>query len=180
PTTFAVIFTTQRMYTMKKICLLFLSFSFYYFGFAQSTYDNRKAFDPYFYPQGGNDFRSASGEPGPHYWQNRADYKLACTLDTGAHSLNGTVEITYTNNSPDNLRFLWLQLDQNIYRPDSRGSATTTQTGGRWANANFTQGDVIRSVTVDADGQKYTPQFNQTDTRMQVWLQQPLKPSGTK
>src|SRR5689334_23923509 len=118
------------MYTMKKICLLFLSFSFCYSGFSQtatgvqSNYDHRKAFDPYFYPQSGNDFRSASGEPGPHYWQNRADYKLACTLDTGAHSISGTVEITYTNNSPDNLRFLWLQLDQNIYRQDSRGSAT--------------------------------------------------------
>ncbi|MFL5742322.1 MAG: M1 family metallopeptidase [Flavisolibacter sp.] len=165
---------------MKKTFLLFFSFSFFYPGFSQSGYDQRKAFDPYFYPQGGNDFRSASGEPGPHYWQNRADYKLACTLDTTSHSINGTVEITYTNNSPDNLRFLWLQLDQNIYRQDSRGSATTTQTGGRWANANFTQGDVIRSVSVDADGQKYTPQFNQTDTRMQVLLQQPMKPSGSK
>ncbi|MFL5809677.1 MAG: M1 family metallopeptidase [Flavisolibacter sp.] len=165
---------------MKKISLLILANFFLAVGFAQSKYDHLKAFDPNFYPQSGNDYRSGSGEPGPKYWQNRADYKLACTLDTGAHSVTGTVEINYTNNSPDNLRFLWLQVDQNIYRKDSRGSATTTQTGGRWANANFTEGDVIKSITVDADGQKYTPQFTTTDTRMQVWLQQPLKSSGSK
>ncbi|HWJ89748.1 MAG TPA: M1 family metallopeptidase, partial [Flavisolibacter sp.] len=78
------------------------------------------------------------------------------------------------------LRFLWLQLDQNIYKQESRGSATTTQTGGRWANANFTQGDVIKSVSVEADGQKYNPKYNESDTRMQIWLQQPMKPAGSK
>src|SRR5688572_10513239 len=110
-------------------------------GISQSKYDHRKAFDPNFYPQGGNAYRSASGEPGAKYWQNRADYKLACSLDTSKHSVNGTVEISYVNNSPDLLKFLWLQLDQNIYKADSRGSATTTQTGGRWANGTFTQGN---------------------------------------
>src|SRR3982751_157985 len=85
-------------------------------AFSQSKFDQHKAFDPNFYTSGGNDYRSASGEPGPKYWQNRADYKLECTLDTGKHSVSGTVMISYTNNSPDNLKFLWLQLDQNIYR----------------------------------------------------------------
>ena len=163
---------------MKKICLLLLCHGLFSLAFAQSKYDPRKAFDPNFYPQGGNEYRSASGEPGPKYWQNRADYKLACTLDTLDHSVSGMVEISYTNNSPDQLRFLWLQTDQNIYKADSRGSATTTQTGGRWANANFTQGDVIKSISVEADGQKYTPQYKITDTRMQVWLQQPLRSAG--
>src|SRR5215216_3439604 len=121
-------------------------------------YDHRKAFDPNFYPQTGNDYRSASGEPGPKYWQNRADYKINCTLDTGLHKISGEVEINYTNNSPDNLKFLWLQLDQNIYKEESRASATTTQTGGRWANGSFTQGDVIKSVSVDDGAQKYSPQ----------------------
>lgn len=147
---------------------------------AQSKYNQREAFDPQFYPQTGTEFRSASGAPGPKYWQNRADYKLACTLDTAAHKVSGEVEITYTNNSPDNLTFLWLQLDQNIYQAGSRGSATTTQTGGRWANANFTQGDVIKSISVDAGGKKYEPKFNVSDTRMQVWLQDALKAAGEK
>jgi hypothetical protein len=147
---------------------------------AQSGYDQRKAFDPNFYPQSGNDYRSASGEPGPKYWQNKADYKISCSLDTGLHKVSGEVEISYTNNSPDNLKFLWLQLDQNIYKPNSRGSATTTQTGGRWANAKFTEGNIIKSISLDHEGKKSTPQYNINDTRMQVWLPQPLKASGGK
>ncbi len=165
---------------MKKILLIILANSFFIVGFAQNKYDHRKAFDPQFYPQTGNEFRSAGGEPGPKYWQNRADYSINCTLDTIAHSVNGTTEITYTNNSPDNLKFLWLQLDQNIYKEGSRGSATTTQTGGRWANAQYTQGSVIKSITIEHGGQKYQPKYNESDTRLQVWLQQPLQASGNK
>jgi len=145
--------------------------------FAQSNYDAKEAFDPQFYPYPGNDIRSASGEPGPKYWQNRADYKINCTLDTAKHTVTGEVEITYTNNSPDNLKFLWLQLDQNIYRKDSRGSATTTQTGGRWANNEFTEGYEIRSVTIN-DGKPVTAKHTITDTRMQVWLPEALKAGG--
>jgi hypothetical protein len=144
------------------------------------SYDHRKAFDPNFYPQSGNDYRSAGGQPGPKYWQNRADYKINCSLDTGLHKVSGEVEITYTNNSPDNLKFLWLQLDQNIYKQNSRGSATTTQTGGRYANEKFTEGDVIKTISVETDGKKQTPQYIVSDTRMQVWLPQILKASGDK
>jgi len=165
---------------MKKIVLSFLATGLVLTTFSQGKFDQRKAFDPQFYPQSGNDFRSASGEPGPRYWQNRADYKINATLDTAAKTLSATVELSYTNNSPDNLGFLWLQLDQNIYKKESRGSATTTETGGRWANGDFTQGDVIRSITVEDGGTKYTPKVNESDTRLQVWLQQPLKASGNK
>jgi hypothetical protein len=147
----------------------------------ESKFDHKEAFHPQFYPYPGNDYRSASGEPGPRYWQNRADYKINATLDTASHRVSGEVEITYTNQSPDNLKFLWLQLDQNIYRQDSRGSATTTQTGGRWANAKFTDGYVIKSVT-GIDGANKTSQlkYNVTDTRMQIWLNEALKASGNK
>lgn len=165
---------------MRKIYLAVFANCLLLIVSAQSNYDHRKAFDPNFYPQTGNDYRSASGQPGPKYWQNRADYKINCTLDTAAHKVSGEVEISYTNNSPDNLKFLWLQLDQNIYKPGSRGSATTTQTGGRWANAKFTEGDNIKSITADVDGKKFTPQYTVSDTRMQVWLAQPLKASGNK
>ncbi|TAL40771.1 MAG: M1 family peptidase, partial [Chitinophagaceae bacterium] len=166
---------------MKKFVAILISCSFIIFVSAQETkYNQHEAFNPQFYPYPGNDFRSASGEPGPRYWQNRADYKINATLDTLAHKVSGDVEIIYTNNSPDNLKFLWLQVDQNIYRKDSRGSATTTQTGGRWANAKFTEGDVIKSISVDGGGKSYTPKYNITDTRMQVWLQDLLKSSGNK
>ncbi len=167
---------------MKRLVLSLLGFLMAVVAIAQttSTYDPKEAFNPQFYPYPGNDFRSASGKPGPKYWQNRADYKISCTLDTLSHSVNGEVELTYTNNSPDDLKFLWLQLDQNIYKKDSRASATTTEAGGRWANAKFTNGDVIKSVTIDDNGTKYSATYTVSDTRMQVWLQNAVKPSGGK
>ncbi|HZI52921.1 MAG TPA: M1 family peptidase, partial [Chitinophagaceae bacterium] len=165
---------------MKKIVFSIVVHLATIISFAQSNYDAKEAFNPQFYPFPGNDFRSASGEPGPKYWQNRADYKINCTLDTTSHSVAGEVEIVYTNNSPDNLKFLWFQLDQNIYKKDSRGSATTTEAGGRWANNAFTDGYVIKSVAADNNNKAYTPKNTITDTRMQVWLQDPLKAAGGK
>ena len=69
-----------------------------------------------------NSIRTGSGTPGPDYWQQRADYVIRATLDTSARSLRGEERITYTNNSPDTLRYLWLQLDQNVFNSQSRGS----------------------------------------------------------
>src|SRR3954469_11572896 len=97
------------------------------------NYDQHEAFAPMFYPMYGDEVRAADGTPGPKYWQNRADYKIDASLDETQHSIAGSVLITYTNNSPQPLPFLWLQLDQNIYRHDSRGEATTEIGGGRWA-----------------------------------------------
>ncbi|MBL7732605.1 MAG: M1 family metallopeptidase [Chitinophagaceae bacterium] len=165
---------------MKKFLMGIVGLCFSLSLFAQSVYDHKEAFNPQFYPYPGNDYRSASGEPGPKYWQNRADYNITCTLDTGRHSVSGNVEITYTNNSPDNLKFVWLQLDQNIYRKDSRGSSTTTETGGRWANANFTDGYVIKNISAEYNGKSFTPKTITTDTRMQVWLTEALKAAGGK
>lgn len=165
---------------MKKLVLSMLGFILFTGLLAQSTYDHKEAFNPQFYPYPGNAYRSASGEPGPGYWQNRADYKINCTLDTGKHSVSGNVVISYTNNSPDNLKFLWLQLDQNIYKKDSRGSATTTEMGGRWANTNFTEGDIIKSISAEYNGKTFIPKFITSDTRMQVWLQEALKSAGGK
>ncbi|MBS1621195.1 MAG: M1 family peptidase, partial [Bacteroidetes bacterium] len=168
---------------MKKTLLFFFSLCTVFISFSQtrtSNYDNREAFNPQFYPYPGNEFRSANGEPGPRYWQNRADYLINCSLDTGKNAVTADVVINYTNNSPDNLKFLWLQVDQDIYKKDSRASATTTQTGGRWANATFTNGDVIKSITAEYNGKTYTPKYNITDTRMQVWLQDELKSTGGK
>ena len=111
---------------MKRFSILCLLLMQCTLMIAQSKFDNREAFNPQFYPYPGNDYRSASGEPGPKYWQNRADYSINCTLDTAKHSVSAEVVISYTNNSPDNLKFLWMQVDQNIYRQDSRATATTT------------------------------------------------------
>lgn len=69
-----------------------------------------------------NGVRTGSGAPGKDYWQQRADYVIRTTLDTAARTLRGEETITYTNNSPDSLRYVWLQLDQNLFTPASRGA----------------------------------------------------------
>ncbi len=66
-----------------------------------SRYNQHEVFDPLFYKSDGNEYRSASGAPGPKYWQNRADYKINVTLDTAQHTVAGTTIINYKNNSPD-------------------------------------------------------------------------------
>ena len=165
---------------MKKISLIVLSIFISTSIFAQSKYDHREAFHPFFYPYPGNEFRSASGEPGPKYWQNKANYSIQAAINPDDHSIKGTVAISYINNSPDELRFIWLQLDQNIYKADSRASATTTTQGGRWANGQFTDGDVIKAVKLEVDGKMMEPKFTISDTRMQIWLPQPLKSKGAE
>jgi hypothetical protein len=164
---------------MKKIITAIVILFYVTILFAQSKYDHREAFHPFFYPYPGNEVRSASGEPGGKYWQNKADYSINATINPTEHSVTGSVTLTYTNNSPDDLRFIWLQLDQNIYKADSRASATTTTQGGRWANGKFSDGYVIKSVKLDMNGKTIAPKHSVTDTRMQVWLPEVLKRSGS-
>ncbi|MEO6845420.1 MAG: M1 family metallopeptidase [Ginsengibacter sp.] len=141
---------------------------------SESHFDQHIAFAPFFYPSNGNEYRSASGQPGPNYWQNRVDYKIAVSLDTAKKEVKGSVAISYKNNSPDALKFLWLQLDQNIYRKDSRGQSTSPISGGRWSNQEFTQGDELNSVEVVMDGKTTKAKYKVSDTRMQIWLPKPL------
>src|SRR5579862_6913080 len=113
---------------VKKILLSFVSFiSIAHTGFSQSigNYDQHEAFAPIFYPAFGDEVRTAAGTPGPKYWQNEADYNIQVALDDQNHTISGNVQISYKNNSPESLPFLWLQLDQNIYKADSRGELTT-------------------------------------------------------
>ncbi|MGC1516692.1 MAG: M1 family metallopeptidase, partial [Maribacter sp.] len=67
-----------------------------------------------------NGYRSASGAPGPDYYQNQADYVMDIRLDDTNAKIFGEETITYTNNSPDDLEYLWVQLDQNIRAKDSK------------------------------------------------------------
>ena len=80
-----------------------------------------------------NVYRTASGAPGAQYWQQRADYKISVTLDEQARRLSGSETITYTNNSPEPLRYIWLQLDQNRFAKESleRRSVTAMDAAGR-------------------------------------------------
>ncbi|MEO3407104.1 M1 family metallopeptidase [Mucilaginibacter sp. CAU 1740] len=69
-----------------------------------------------------NEYRTASGAPGPKYWQQKADYDISATLDDNKQRLDGVETITYTNNSPDPLTYLWLQLDENEHKKDAESA----------------------------------------------------------
>ncbi|RZJ49697.1 MAG: M1 family peptidase, partial [Chryseobacterium sp.] len=139
-------------------------------------YDYVEAFKPFFYSQTGTETRSASGQPGHAYWQNSADYNLNVSLNDVKNEITGTAEITYTNNSPDKMSFLWLQLDQNLFEKDSRGNALVPLSGSRNGAKGeaFDGGYKIKSVKYDGKDVKYTI----TDTRMQIDLPQELRAKG--
>ena len=169
---------------MKRLPLLsisILSLSITSLSFAQqkSNYSYTEAFAPLFFNNNGDEFRSASGKPGPAYWQNNADYKITAALDDKKNSIAGDVEINYTNNSPDQLDYIWLQLDQNMFSKEGRGQAISPLTKSRYgdANNNFDGGYTISSVT-DLTGKAI--EYIITDTRMQIRLPQALASKGGK
>ncbi len=84
-----------------------------------------------------NTYRTASGAPGPEYWQQRADYKMDVVLDEKNRRIEASEEITYYNNSPDTLNYLWVQLDQNRFADTSlaRRSETAATSGTRRTSA---------------------------------------------
>jgi hypothetical protein len=90
----------------------------------------------------GNIYRSGDGSPGPKYWQQRADYDLHGTLDTAAKALRGEMTLRYTNNSPDTLRFVWFQVEQNAFQDASLNSYVFPP-DSRFGARNFAGGDVI-------------------------------------
>ena len=93
----------------------------------------------------GNEIRRPNGSPGPKYWQQRVDYQIRATLDTSAKRLIGSEIIQYSNNSPDTLGFLWLQLDQNLFRTGSTGSLLFASES-RFGGAGFSGGFEIDSI----------------------------------
>ena len=121
--------------TKLSCSLLCFAISIHFFLTAQSSpesiYDYNAAFGHGFYNSNGTDTRSASGKPGHAYWQNSADYFIKVNLDPQEKKIAATQSITYTNNSPDELDFLWLQLDQNLFKNDSRGNAIIPLAGSR-------------------------------------------------
>ncbi len=144
-----------------------------------SKYDHRDLFYPLFNYQPANETRTGSGAPGPRYWQNRADYQITVALNETANTLSGEAEINYTNNSPEPLPFVWLQLDQNAFTTTSRSARTTPISGGRYGNITFEGGYTITSVTVQQGKNKATEaDFVITDSRLQIRLTDPVKPNG--
>jgi hypothetical protein len=124
---------------------------------------------------GPNRYRSPNGGPGPAYWQQRADYTINATLDTSTTEIAGSVQIRYTNNSPDTLRYVWVQVDQNLYRTGSKGSALFPA-DSRWGVRGFQGGYNFSDVRVN--GTFVRSRIN--DTMMRLDLPAPLLPRGGK
>ncbi|MFH5832580.1 M1 family metallopeptidase [Halalkalibaculum sp. DA3122] len=123
-------------------------------------------------------YRSASGAPGEAYWQNSADYNLDVILHPEDHRVESTVEIQYTNNSPDALESLWIQLDQNLFAKDSWGTRLTPHTGSRFGNRGFDGGVQIKNIRVTHNGEIYEPKRHLVDTNMKLHLREALAAEG--
>ncbi len=132
-----------------------------------------------------NEYRTASGAPGTKYWQQRADYDIKCTLDEKNLQLNGAETITYFNNSPDVLTYLWLQLDENEHSTinnagyqnssslSSQGVSTATLDAMAEAKKDNGYGHIISKLT-DASGNNLKYTINKT--MMRIDLPVALKP----
>lgn len=129
-----------------------------------------------------NMFRTASGAPGPAYYQQRADYKINLELDDKASKMYGSETVTYYNNAPESLDYLWVQLDQNIARRDSQTPLIDSQTMPQATSAeNFTKtymgkgfdGGFNLEYVKDEKGNAMKYTIN--NTMMRIDLPKPLK-----
>ena len=149
-----------------------------------SSYDPRITFAPLTLPDPVNAYRSSNGAPGPSYWQNEADYEMHADLDTKAKVLHNDEVITYTNNSPDALPSLWIQMEQNLYRKDARGQIVNGALMRRMMRltaggpAPSTEGFELDAVEIGFGPKAVKADYVIEDTRMQVRLPVPLAPKG--
>ncbi|MDB4926842.1 M1 family metallopeptidase [Mucilaginibacter sp.] len=156
-----------------------------------TNYNYHELWKPFFYTKNSDEVRASDGQPGPKYWQNRADYQLAATLHDETNEIVGSEVLTYTNNSPQKMSFIWMQLDQNLFKLDSRGNkqvplnAAGVQQSRNWGQGQvFDAGYKIKSVKVlsTAKGSKTTTavdaKYLVNDTRMQVFLPAQLAAGG--
>lgn len=143
-----------------------------------------------------NVYRNAAGEPGENYWQQQADYKIKVRLDEEKRRIDASEQITYHNNSPYSLKYIWIQLDQNIFRNDSMAERTATfnskpekNLGGVDKPARITLNELRRqqfmadnelgfSIDKVADGRGNALSFVVVGTNMRIDLPTPLKPNA--
>jgi hypothetical protein len=132
-----------------------------------------------------NRLRTGAGAPGPEYWQQRVDYLIRASLDTAAQTVTGEERITYANRSPDTLRYLWLQLDQNLFNSTSRGSLIFDQNsrfGTAGAKGGFTLTRVQQPAVAKSSARPARPatdlKYVVNGTMLRVDLSRPLPPGG--
>ena len=181
---------TNRLYKVFQVLILMLTFSLWSQNETTKTnekvskYNYHDSFEPFFYTKNGTNTRSASGQPGAEYWQNRADYQLTAKLDEQKNEITGSGVVTYTNNSPDKMNFVWMNLDQNLFQADSRGNAVVPISGSRNGAQGqiFDGGHKIKAVKIVTSSNGKTTEvaakYVISDTRMQVFLPQGLNAKG--
>ncbi|WKN41576.1 M1 family metallopeptidase [Tunicatimonas pelagia] len=133
-----------------------------------------------------NEYRSASGAPGYKYWQQQADYRIKVELNDENQSITGSETITYYNNSPDPLSYLWLQLDQNMRSANSATPQIETSQVRDSINARLLQSRVMHDDDFDGgytiksvkNAQGKPLQYVINQTMMKVLLPEPLQPKG--
>lgn len=162
-----------RSRTLLALALLGISFNT---AKAQEVAENNQSDFAEFMDRSGNRLRAASGVPGPEYWQNEADYQIEATLDDVNHTITGHIEVTYTNNSPLELDYVWMYLNQNRFTEDSRGYLTTPIGGNRY-NGDIDGGYTISNLQSKVKRSTSTDYFI-TDTRMKVNLAEPIPAEG--
>ncbi|MFV2089381.1 MAG: hypothetical protein ACC642_01885, partial [Pseudomonadales bacterium] len=132
-----------------------------------------------------NGYRTAAGEPGRQYWQQKADYRIEVSLDEANRRVTGSELLSYKNNSPDTLRYLWLQLDQNRFRDDSVDSRTLTVNESE--KITFTELRRLQfmrdfeggyQITRVAGGNRELP-HSIVGTLMRIDLPEPLQPGAS-
>ncbi|WP_439698370.1 M1 family metallopeptidase [Mucilaginibacter sp. AW1-7] len=148
-------------------------------SFGQSRYRPTDLFPALPLLPPGNEYRTATGEPGPAYWQNQADYVIDVALDDQKNVVSGTATIAYTNNSPKSLSSLWLQLEQNVFKKDSRGIKSKLFLYKNPEEETADGGYDIQAVKLKDGAITGDIKYNIYDTRMELTLPQPLK-SGQK
>jgi hypothetical protein len=134
-----------------------------------------------------NEYRTASGAPGNKYWQNRADYVIDVSLNEKTNRITGRETVTYRNNSPDTLTYLWMQIDPNIFAKDSDATVTTVAPAIPEQGLQLTQYDRLVNRTFDGRvtltnirDAKSTPLRNALNkTMLRIDLPTPLAPGGT-
>ena len=126
----------------------------------------------------GNTYRSGSGMAGPRYFQQRADYDLHGTLDTAAKALRGEMTLRYTNHSPDTLRFVWFQTEQNAFKAGSLNSYVFPA-DSRFGARSFEGGDVFDRFNEVAGARKTALKLRVEGTVTKVDLAAPLAPGQT-
>ena len=156
----------KNLHTLLTLALSFVIS----IGMAQE-YDASALFKSDFYKHKGNQFRSASGVPSSQYWQNKADYKVEASFDPASKVLTAKVIIDYTNNSPDELDYLWLQLDQN----DANSDARKTQMRPSSITETVAEGYIINDLQLKRNGQNINPKYTIEGTRMRVDLDKAMQ-----